>query len=585
NYKFWENFTANLRIGNDHYNDRRKIRIAYGTNGTPYGSYQETAYALNENNVELTLDYNKKLSDDFALDILAGGNLQSNYYESNDQKAPKLAVSGLYTLNNSRDPLVSSSYYSQQKKNSVFSSGQLSFRNYAFLNVTARNDWSSTLPVQNNSYFYPSVNASVILSDALDIKSDALSYLKVRGGWSKVGKDSDPYLLVNTYPFNTPFGSNPLLTVNDKSLNSKLKPETTSSSEVGTEIGLFNNRVKVDLSYYNTNSYNQILNLDVSPSTGYNSKLLNAGKINNRGFEAQLNVTPVSTNGFKWDVTANFATNRSKVLKLDDAGLLQSYRIDTYDVDIVAPIGQKYGTLLGTAYLRNDKGQIVVDANGIPEADSNRKSLGSFQPKWTGGVTNTFSYKGVTLSFLVDAKVGGSLYSGSYATGLYTGVLAQTLPGRDAEHGGLAYYYSGNNKSTSPVQLIGSASVPNGETVYHDGIIFKGVTESGAANTAILPAEQYYKALYGIDEHNVFSSTYVKLRELTLGFALPSRWTSKLGASSASLSFIGRNLWIIHKNVPNIDPETALNTGNGQGQEDLTLPTTRSLGFSLRLNF
>ena len=272
NYKFLNDFTANFRVGNDYYNDRRKIRIAYGTNGTPFGSYQEIGYTVNERNIELTLNYKKKITDDISVDILGGGNLLSNYYEENNQKAPRLAVKDVYTLANSRDPLLSSNYYSRQKKNSLFASGQIGFRGYAYLNLTARNDWSSTLPEGNNSYFYPSANASIIVTQLLGIESNALSFLKVRGGWSKVGKDASPYQLLDTYPFNAPFGSNPLLTVTDASLNSSLRPETTTSSEIGVEVGLFNNRVQLDLNYYNTNSKDQILNVDVSPATGYNSK-------------------------------------------------------------------------------------------------------------------------------------------------------------------------------------------------------------------------------------------------------------------------------------------------------------------------
>ncbi len=587
NYKFLNDFTANFRVGNDYYNDRRKIRIAYGTNGTPFGSYQEIGYTVNERNIELTLNYKKKITDDISVDILGGGNLLSNYYEENNQKAPRLAVKDVYTLANSRDPLLSSNYYSRQKKNSLFASGQIGFRGYAYLNLTARNDWSSTLPEGNNSYFYPSANASIIVTQLLGIESNALSFLKVRGGWSKVGKDASPYQLLDTYPFNAPFGSNPLLTVTDASLNSSLRPETTTSSEIGVEVGLFNNRVQLDLNYYNTNSKDQILNVDVSPATGYNSKLLNAGKISNKGFEAQLTFSPVKIpNGLTWEVAANFSLNRSKVLELDKDGLLTAYRIANSGVQVLAAIGKPYGTLFGTAFKRNDNGDILVKANGLPEANSTNQFFGSFQPDWIGGITNSFTYKNFNLSFLIDAKIGGSLYSGTNSTATYTGVLAETLRGRDEENGGLPYYYSGNVKTGLPVQLPShAASAPNNEVVYHDGIIFEGVKQDGTANTTILPAQTYWKSFRNIAESSVYDASFVKFREISIGYNLPKQWVEVIGAQSVNVALVGRDLWILHKNVPHIDPETAYNTGNGQGLESLQLPSTRSYGFSVNLNF
>ncbi|NEW82676.1 MAG: SusC/RagA family TonB-linked outer membrane protein [Mariniphaga sp.] len=588
NYKFLNDFTANFRIGNDYYNDRRKIKIAYGTNGTPFGSYQEIGYAVNERNIEFTMNYNKKINKDFTIDILGGGNLLAKYYEENNQKAPRLAVRDVYTLTNSRDPLVSSNYFSQQKKNSAYASSQINFRNYAFLNLTARNDWSSTLPKDNNSYFYPSANASLVVSQLFDIKSDLLSFLKIRGGWSKVGKDSNPYQLLDTYPFNAPFGSNPLLTVTDASLNANLKPETTTSSEIGAEIGLLNNNVHIDLSYYNTNSADQILNVDVSPSTGYSSKLLNAGKINNQGFEVQLSFSPVKiSNGLTWNVVTNFSSNKSEVLELDKEGLLTAYRIaQSGNLSVLAAIGLPYGSLFGTAYKRNTNGEIIVKANGTPDTDPNNKFFGSFQPKWIGGITNTFNYKNFSLSFLIDAKIGGYIYDGTNATGTYTGVLAQTLRGRDEVNGGLPYYYPGNVKTALPVQVpTHTSAAPGSEVVYHDGIIFDGVNAAGTKNTTILPAQTYWKSFNSISEANVFDASFVKFREINIGYNLPSKWAKTIGAQSVNVALIGRDLWILYKNAPNIDPETALNTGNGQGLESLQVPSTRSYGFSINLKF
>ncbi|MET1055838.1 MAG: SusC/RagA family TonB-linked outer membrane protein [Pedobacter sp.] len=584
NYKIIEGLSANFRTGNDNYTDRRKTKIAYGTNGTPFGSYEEDAYTFNENNTEARLDYTKKLNKDFNLDILLGGNMRTSTLENNDQLASKLAVSGLYTLSNSRDPLISYNYYTKQKVYSAFSSAQLSFRNYAYLNLTARNDWSSTLPVENRSYFYPSVNGSLILTEAFDIKSDALTFAKLRGGWSKVGKDASPYQLINTYGFIAPFDGNPQQYANAVDLNANLKPETTNSTEAGFELGFFKNRLRFDASVYNTNSINQILSLDVSTTTGYSSKLVNGGTINNKGVELQLGLTPIKTSNFTWDINTNFSSNKSRVKSL--YGNIQSYVLGTDGtVQILAAVGQPYGTIFGTAYERNAAGQILVDADGTPVISASKKVLGKYTPNWLGGITNSFTYKRVNLSVLLDAHVGGKIYSGTNATGTYTGVLASTLPGRGTENGGLSYYFPGNDNTARAVQIAAGSAAPGGAIVYDDGMVFNGVLADGTVNSRIIPASQYYKSTTNADESTVYSATYVKLREIKLGYTLPQQWIKSIGLQSATVSVVGRNLLIIHKEVPNIDPETAFNTGNGQGLEDLTLPGVRNIGFNINLKF
>ena len=587
NYKINDALFANIRTGNDYYTDRRKLKVAYGTSGTPFGSYEEDAYSLNENNTEARLNFNKKISSNFNLDIFAGGNIRTNTYSQNDQLAPKLAVAGVYTLNNSRDPLVSSNYFSKLKTYSLFSSGQIGYKSFAYINVTARNDWSSTLPVANQSYFYPSVNGSLILTEALNIKSTILSYAKIRGGWSKVGKAGDPYQLINTFNFTAPFGANPQQSTAGVNLNASLKPETTSSTEIGAEFGFLNNKIRLDLCVYNTNSFDQILSVDVSPSTGFSQKLINGGKINNKGIEIQLGLTPVKTRQFTWDVNVNYSRNKSKVLELDKEGRLQSYVLGTdRTVQVLAAVGQPYGTLYGNAYLRDAIGQIIVSKGGTPIINPSKQFLGKFTPDWLGSINNIFTYKNINLSFLVDARIGGSIYSNTNRTGTYTGVLATTLQGRNAENGGLSYYYPGNITSAGTVAIAANATIgPGGETVYQDGNIFKGVTADGKANTTILPAQNYYKGFTNVDEQFVYSANFIKLREVKIGYTLPVKFIKNIGLQNATISVVGRNLWIIHKNVPNIDPETAFTTGNAQGLEDLTLPTVRNIGININLKF
>jgi TonB-linked SusC/RagA family outer membrane protein len=594
NYKIIEGLSANFRTGTDYYNDRRKIKVAYGTNGTPFGSYEEDAYSVNENNTEARLQYTKKLSKDFSFDGFVGGNISTIINEQNDQVAPKLAVAGLYNLSNSRDPLVSKNVYSKLKTYSWFASAQIGFRNYAFLNLTGRNDWSSTLPAANRSYFYPSVNGSLVLSEALDWKSDTFSYLKLRGGWSKVGKATVPYQLINTYDFAPPFVlytpgrqiPNPQQTLSPVDLNPNLKPETTTSTEAGIEAGFLKDRLRLDVSVYNTNSKDQILPVLVSSGTGFANKLINGGNINNKGIEVQLSATPIKSKEFTWDVTVNYSRNKSKVISLYNEGNLQSYPLGSNrTVDVLAALGLPYGSLFGTSYTRDASGQIIIGDNGTPVVNNTKKALGKFTPDWMGSINNSFNYKGINLSFLIDARIGGSIYSNTNRTGTYTGVLASTLPGRDAANGGLSYYYPGNDQREPAVQVTAGASAPAGTTVYDDGMVFKGVKADGTPNTTIVPAQSYYKGFTNVDEAFVYSASYIKLREVKIGYTFPSQWVKGIGLQSATLSLVGRNLFIIHKNVPNIDPETAFNTGNAQGLEDLTLPTVRNIGFNVNLRF
>jgi TonB-linked SusC/RagA family outer membrane protein len=582
-YELLKELTFSFRSGTDYYNDRRKYKIKYGTNGTPYGSYAEDAYTLNENNTEYLLHYNKNLNDDFSLDALVGYNIRNKSLENNYQKAPRLAVADLYTLANSRDALTSSNTLSRLRNYGLYASAQLGYKNFAYLNVTGRNDWSSTLPAGKNSYFYPSANLSLLVTEWLPaLKSSALSYLKLRGGWSQVGNDADPYQLYSTYTSESAFNGNPQLTSSQSGKNSNLKPEITSSTELGFEAGLFNNRLHLDFAYYNTVSKNQILNLETTAASGYTSQLLNAGKITNKGVEIQLGITPIKKKDFSWDTNINYASNRNKVVKLDDEGRIKSYTIYSSTVQVLASVGQAYGTLFGTAFLRDGAGNIIVDAKGLPKADPTQRALGKFTPDWTGGISNTLNYKNISLSFLIDASFGGSIYSGSNMWGQYAGVLASTLPGRAAEFGGLSYYYPGNDNSKN---AIAGKVGPSGEAISDNGIIFKGVTANGTPNNQIISADQYYKSFYSINEAYVYSSEFVKLRELSLTYRLPKGFASKIKLVDASVSLVGRNLWTIHKKVPNIDPEASFGTGNGQGVESLSLPTVRTFGINISAKF
>lgn len=584
--KLTDDLNFRFRTSVDNYNDRRKYTIKYGTNGTPFGSYAEDAYTVNEQNTEGIFTYTKKINDDFTVDALAGFNIRNHSDANNYQKAPRLAVPDLYTLTNSRDPLTSSNTLSRLRVYSAYASAQFGYKNYAYLNVTARNDWSSTLPSSNRSYFYPSFNGSLILSELLNLKGNTLDFLKLRGGWSEVGNDADPYQLNTVYDFQTAFDGNPIQTSSKRKLNENLKPETTRSTEVGLEATFFKNRLHFDVAYYNTNSFDQILEIKTTAGSGYTSQLINAGKINNRGIEIQLDGTPVQTENFKWNIAGNYSKNTSKVDILDYDKQIQNYTIGSSGgVDVLASVGQAYGALYGVAYQRDANGNIVVGSNGLPQAATDKKVLGHYTPDYIAGITNTLTYKNLELSFLVDASVGGELFSGTNRIGNYTGVLAQTLPGRDAANGGLNYYVTTGSDGKDVKNLVSGGNAPAGLPIYDDGMIFKGVYANGTPNTTVLSAQEYYKASYNISEAYIYSSTFVKMREIKLTYNVNKSLVRKLGLQSASITAAGRNLFFIYKEVPNIDPETAYNTGNAQGLEQYSLPSTRNFSLNVNLKF
>lgn len=597
-FRLTDGLNVRFRTSTDWYNDRRKSKVKWGSAGagSPYGSYAEDAYTVKENNTEVLATYIKQLNKNWGIDALLGFNVRNKQYENNYQAAPRLAVADLYTLTNSRDPLTSSNDFYRLRQYGLYGSIQLDYRRWAFLNITGRNDWSSTLPVDNNSYFYPSVTASVLLSEAFWWRSKAVNYLKIRGGWSQVGADANPYQLATVFTSETVFNGNPLQSSSTIGMNPNLKPEKTSSIEAGFEAAFWDNRLCLDFTYYKTDSRNQILKLATTAASGYTSQVRNAGHIRNRGYEIQLGAVPIQTSkGFRWNLDLNYGANSSKVVKLDDEGLITSYQLYSSGIQILASVGEAYGTLFGTSYVRDANGNVVVDANGLPKISTTNKTLGKFTPDWTGGISNTFSYRSLSLSFLIDASVGGSIFSNTNKTGKYTGVLANTLSGRDAEHGGLWYYTAamGNNVRLpeSPSYSVSSDGLyyaqVNGQStrVYQDGIMVEGVTESGSKNEEVVSAEKYYHRIYSIAEANVYDASYVKLREVALSYRLPRLWTQKLHLQEASVTLTGRNLWTIYKSVPNIDPESALTTGNAQGVEAYSLPTTRSFGVNLSVKF
>ena len=572
-YKLTDWLTLTGRSGTDFYEDRRKTRGAarqakLGTTQL-YDSYNEEQIFVRESNSDFLLNATHKFGQ-FDVTANIGGNHRSNYAQRNYMGATELAIPRVWNMGNSRQRPVVENSFIEKTVNSLYASANLGFRNYLFVDLTARNDWSSSLPSNNRSYFYPSAAVSAIVSDMFDIKSDVLSFAKIRAGVAQVGNDTDPYRLASTYKYENPWGSTPSLSENNALLNAELKPEITSSYEIGTDIRLWQNRVGLDLTYYKKVSKDQILDVNVSNATGYLSKLLNAGKIENKGIEIQLTVTPVKVGAFQWDIGLNWARNKNKVVSL--ANGLTTYQLNTsYNpltqatstssfrgLSVEARVGQPYGTFFGKGFMRAPDGQIVYDAQGYPMIDPVSRVLGNFTPDWIGGFSNTFKYKNFTLSTLIDVKHGGDIFSQSINIGRYTGVLKETTVGR--ENGIVGQGVINTGTSDNPVYVPNEKSISSEE--YH---------------------HKYY--LLTNNENTIFDASYVKLREVKFTYMISGKVMKKLPFRDIAVSVVGRNLALLHSNLPHIDPETSYyNDGNLQGIENGQIPTTRSVGFNISFN-
>jgi len=400
------------------------------------------------------------------------------------------------------------------------------------------------------------------------LRGNMLSYLKLRGSLAKVGNDADPYKLRTVYVGSAnKFNGLPQFSLDNVIANATLKPEITKSGEVGLEMSLLNGRANLDATYYDKATRDQIYNVAVSPSTGFGSKSINAGKVTNKGFEALLSVKALELrNGFAWTSTFNYSQNRSKVVELAP-GVETIILGGTWYVEVQARKGEPYGALFGNAYARdNATGQIYTDG-GLTVAGA-RKVLGNIQPTWTGGWSNQFTYKGVTVNALLDMHIGGSLWSITNWFGDYAGVLKSSLRGREVDW----------NKPGIVVHGIDINSCPS----YEDAVS-KGICPGGKANTDTVTAEEYFQNIFPVNEGYVYSDSYVKLRELRIGYDLPQRWASKVSASSMSIAFTARNVWTSAK-VPNVDPEIAYSTNNGtQGIEYGSISNPRTFGISVRV--
>ena len=566
-YKPFNWLTISDNLGVDFYTENRFSTVRNGTAGFLPGQFTTTDIFNRTTNNDLTITAETKVHD-FGLKLLVGNNILDRFNRGNSVLSTGLTIPLLYNYANAavRNPTYS---YSQRRLIALYADASISYKNFAFLDITGRNDLSSTLPIANRSYFYPSVTGSLIFSEL--IKPSWLSYGKLRAGYASVGSDELPYNLNFTYtpsttvfvqyispaptvfPFGvitTPFGGPGILP------NLLLQPQKQNTFEIGTDLKFLNNRIGVGFTYYNTLTKNQIVAIIVPTSTGYTNNNVNAGGVRNKGIEADLNLVPIRSKDFIWNIDVNFAKNKQTVEQL--FGNLKDYTLASgySSLLIKAPVGSTYG-LYGTGWLRDPNNNIVIDAVSGLRKTAPSVRFGDIYPSWTGGLRNAFSYKGLTLDFLIDVRKGGVFYSGTVAGLRTSGSAIETLANRDK--------------------------------VFID----KGVMDDGTGkfvpNTTPVKSMQDFWANYSSTtntEGNVFDASFVKLREVRLSYALPATMFKKGFIKGMEFGLEGRNLWIIKSFVPHIDPELNFfgSGGAGEGVEFNSIPSTRSIGFNLRLS-
>ena len=554
-YKVTDYLSAKIGVGIDNWTNWNSSRIAYGDIDNPNGFYGEYKQTFRETNEDFLLMFNKKLTEDLNLSLNAGGNMMQQKYQTNNTEAPELAVPGVYNVSNSKVAQKAANNFSDKRINSLYFSGQVSFK-ALYLDFTGRNDWSSTLPIENNSYFYPSVSLSGVVSDMLSAKPTWLSLAKARLSWAKVGSDTGPYNLDPTLSFGDGWNASTKLLnqlVPNSLPNPELTPQFTNSLEVGLNLAFFMNRINFDFTYYSGKTTDQIIPIPISYASGFTSKYINAGEIDNKGVEISLGLVAVkSPTGFEWDIDLNYAKNTNEVVTL--APGIEQYLLGSYwEMKVLAIPGQPMGSLFGYDFKRDPDGNIINE-NGVP-LQGDLKILGNSTPDWIGGLNNTFRFKGVEFSFLLDYHKGGDIYSMTNSWGRYAGVLEETLIGRE---GGV---------------------VGPGVKLADDGVTY-------VPNDVVVTSEEYNHAAYSNtqDYASVFDASYMKLREMKLGYTFTK--IGDLPISDLSISLIGRNLALLYSRAPHIDPETSFSNASGvQGLEFGQLPSARSLGFSIGLKF
>ncbi len=555
--------SISLRTGMDYSSETRQLRRNFSSNRFKNGAYAEHDVKYREVNTDFLINYNNVFGN-ISLDISTGGNRLDQTASTKQSQTVNLAQPGIFNLNNAASPIEVFQFESNKRINSLYGIAKLGYKDFLFLDITGRNDWSSALAtpfsVDGTSFFYPSASASFILSKVTELPS-AFSFAKLRASVAQVGNDTGAYQTSGAFVSQTPFNGQPTFSDQNFIPNANLKPEQTTSYEVGADLRFFKDRLNFDFTYYNATTRDQIISLPIAISSGYNQQVVNGGKVNTQGIEIVLGITPIKNENFKWNTTFNFATNRSTIKDLpQEAGRLtlaysRIYNSANQTVWFQVEEGGRIGDFYGTGYSKNENGAFIIDDNGRFIADNNLQKLGNYNPDFTLGWNTNFNYKNWSLNVLFDWRQGGEIVSRTRALGNVGGQLAETAFRPEA------------------------------------GIIAQGVNQTtGQPNIVAVSAESYYRQFYdrNHEENNVYDASFLKLRQFAIGysFKLKEGFLGLTNGANLSLSLTGNNLFAITEN-PHFDPEQIAVQGNGfvSGVEDLSYATTRSFGFKAGFNF
>ncbi len=541
------------RIGTDHYNSRRTDLTPPGTAFNPDGSISEQSFTSTETNADFMLGSRHDFGSGFGFDVFAGANRMDNSFENIGLSGNNFNIEGLLTVQNTVNQ---SNWYGLWKRrvNSVFGSATLHWQHWLYLTLTGRNDWFSTLPTDANNLFYPSAGLSFVFSELFDMPR-WMTYGKVYTSWAEVSGDVDPYALDLTYQLaGQGFQGQPLGVITNGTVPDRaLAPSTSREVEVGFEVRFLNNRLGLELAGYKRDTKNDIIVSTISNASGFDAAYSKEGEIKNKGIEGLLSITPWESKDWEWNVSLNAAKNWNEVTNLGkDVNDIQVDASRTFTAFIHHEIGHPASVIKGFAYVRDDAGNIVFGANGMP-LKGDYVILGNGVHDFTGGVNNTVRWRNLSLSVLIDVKTGGKIYSGTNAYAHLFGQHKNTLEDRET------------------------------------GFVGKGVTETGEPNTVVFTQENllsYYSYLFNnITEEFVYDASFAKLRQVVLTLDFPKKWLGKAPIAGLSVSAVGRNLLLLWSKVPNVDPESTYNNTNAQGLEMFGVPQTRSFGVNLNLRF
>ncbi|NOU47235.1 MAG: SusC/RagA family TonB-linked outer membrane protein [Bacteroidales bacterium] len=593
------------RASIDTYAELQEERKAIGSGsgefgvGTTAGRFDVTSgysrfdRSFMETNMDLMLRFYKAIGEELNLNAFVGTNIRrtkiDQVFASTDGG---LIVPGQYSLGNSVNSMLApEERLTEVGVNGVFASASLGYHNFLFIDATIRRDQSSTLPVDDNAYVYPSVSGSWLFSE--NLKQDWLQSGKFYLGYAKVGNDAPWGSIKDTYSQNPTFAGTALYSLPNTKNNETLLPENTASLEGGIELTMLQKRLRFDLSLYKTNTTNQIMPVSTSFATGYSFKYVNAGEVENKGIEVVLGGTPYSNKDFRWDINLNFAKNVNEVVSLE--GDIKNLQIAALQggVSINAKVGEPYGTILGTDFIYTD-GEKTVGANGYYlRTGTSDKVIGNINPDWNAGLNNKFSYKNWSASFLLDYQKGGSIFSLDLWYGMATGLYAETVGNNDMGNpvrNPVEEIYDSKDKRTYTYENTTGGLLLDG--VYAEGtaLIIGGesVDVSGQQNRTRVEGGDYRVWGYSRNPNSafVYDASYLKLRELIISYSLPQSVMAKAGwIQGATFSIVGSNLWIIMKNLPHADPESSQSSGNVQGWQSGVMPSTRNVGFSVNLQF